>query len=349
MKKPDTSIIDQPWPENELESVDTCPYCGSNERTLAYKDVQDWSFYAAPGKWMYWDCIGCEALYLNPRPKEETIGKAYARYYTHSSNSESLIRLLKTRLRNECFSHWLNTNVTPRLNLPKVLSFLLFPFKSFIKIPFELTKLANLPKGKLLDVGCGSGNKLQLAKQLGWNVAGLEIDPNAVTSARNKQLNVTEGSYRDLVNFVNEYDCIICSHVLEHVYNPIEMLKLLNQSLKPGGTLLLSLPNSKSCVRQKFGANWRGLEAPRHIAIPSQQFLIEHKLKHEFVVDCAKTFSFETIAESIRIQKRQLKLSYLDLKLSSCSLRIDQIVDVSKSDIMSLVCVKKSMTQESKL
>jgi 2-polyprenyl-3-methyl-5-hydroxy-6-metoxy-1,4-benzoquinol methylase len=340
MKKPDTSIIDQPWPESELEHVDSCPYCGSKERTLAYKDVQDWSFYSAPGKWMYWDCKGCEALYLNPRPKEESIGKAYASYYTHNSNSESLLCLLKTRLRNECFSHWLKTNVTPRLNLPKALSFLLVPFKSLIKIPFELTALADLPKGQILDVGCGNGNKLILAKQLGWDVTGLEIDPNAVMIARNQKLNVKEGSYKDLANFVNEFDCIICSHVLEHVYNPVEMLKLLTQSLKPGGTLLLSLPNSKSRVREMFGANWRGLEAPRHIAIPSQDFLIMKMLPAAFIVNCAKTSGFETVAESIRIQKRLLKLNYLNFKWIR-SLPTDQITDMSKSDFISLVCVKK--------
>ncbi len=95
MKKIDTSIINQPWPHSELEYVDVCPYCGSPERKLAYKDVQDWSFYAAPGKWSYWDCKGCEALYLSPRPTEASIGKAYASYYTHASFETSLIQQLK--------------------------------------------------------------------------------------------------------------------------------------------------------------------------------------------------------------------------------------------------------------
>lgn len=348
MKKPDTRLIDQPWPESELEHVDACPYCGSKDRTLAYKDVQDWSFYSAPGKWTYWDCKRCEALYLSPRPTEASIGKAYANYYTHNSNNQSLILSFKTLLRNECFSHWLNTHIMPRLNLPRALSFLLSPLKNFIKIPFELAVLADLPKGRLLDVGCGSGNKLILAKQLGWDVTGLEIDSNAVMTARKQRLNVIEGGFRDLANFDNKFDCIICSHVLEHVYNPIEMLELLTKSLKPGGTLLLSLPNSKSCVREMFGANWRGLEAPRHIAIPSQHFLIKKMLHAAFIVDCAKTSGFETVAESIRIQKRLLKLNYLDFKQSRF-LATNQIVDVSKSDLMSLVCVKKRIMQESEL
>jgi 2-polyprenyl-3-methyl-5-hydroxy-6-metoxy-1,4-benzoquinol methylase len=334
------SFIDETWPVKELEHVDACPYCDSKERKLAYKDVQDWSFYTAPGKWTYWDCKGCEALYLSPRPMETSIGKAYTNYYTHDAKSRTLVSFFKAILRNECFSHWLNTNLIPRLHLPRSLSFLLSPFKGFIKIPFESAILADLPKGRLLDVGCGSGNKLILAKQFGWDVIGLEIDSSAVMTARKNGLNVIEGDYRDLANFVNEFDCIICSHVLEHVYNPIEMLELLRKSLKSGGTLLLSLPNSKSCVREMFGESWRGLEAPRHIAIPSQQFLIKQKLQEVFTVDCVNKYGLETIAESMRIQKKLFKLRRQELRQSR-SLARNQIVDASKSDFMSLVCVKK--------
>lgn len=349
MKKPDTSKIDQPWPDSELEYIDACPYCGSKHRTVAYQDVQDWSFYSAPGKWVYWDCIGCEALYLNPRPNEKNIGKAYINYYTHNADSKSFFHLLKALLRNECFSHWFKVNITPRLRLPKAFGFLLLPLKRFIKMPFELATLAHLPKGKLLDVGCGGGDKMLLAKQLGWDVTGLEIDPNAVISARKQQLNVVEGGYRELAKFVNEFDCIICSHVLEHVYHPMEMLNLLNQSLKPGGTLLLSLPNSKSWVRDIFGVNWRGLEAPRHIAIPSHQFLIQHVLKAGFLVNSIQVPGIGTITESLRIQKRLLKLNYLDRKRSLKHLRKKQIINKAKTDIISLVCVKSPKTQQGKL
>lgn len=234
MKIPDTSIIDQSWPENELEHANACPYCGSKERTLAYKDVQDWSFYCAPGKWTYWDCKGCEALYLSPRPTEASIGKAYVSYYTHQSTALNSTQNLKAKLKHECLSHWFNINIQPRFNLPKFLGFLLRPLKSYIAIPFGLEQLVNLPKGKLLDVGCGSGASLKLAAQLGWSVTGLEIDSAAVKVARGLGLNVTEGDYRQLAQFTDSFDCIVCSHVLEHVYNPLEMLTLLTKLLRPG-------------------------------------------------------------------------------------------------------------------
>jgi 2-polyprenyl-3-methyl-5-hydroxy-6-metoxy-1,4-benzoquinol methylase len=343
MQKPDTSIIDQPWTESELEHVDACPYCGTKERTLAYKDVQDWSFYCAPGKWTYWDCKGCEALYLSPRPKEASIGKAYGSYYTHGSSEGSLKQRIKTQLKNECFSHWINYNITPRLNLPKSLGFLLNPLKKILYVPFELEQLDVLPKGKLLDVGCGNGNMLKLAKELGWDVTGLEIDPNAVKAARERGLNVIEGDYRKLHQFVDGYDCIICSHVLEHVHQPLILLRLLVEALKPQGVLFLSLPNAKSHVRAQFGENWRGLEAPRHVAIPTLKKSIELLNFLGCTVISQVTAYDITIYESVRIKEKKSSLSRLDfiyLKLKNALIR--KSLD-TQSDFIQLVLRKERL------
>jgi len=309
MKNSDTLIIDQPWPDKELEYVDACPYCGSKEQTLAHKDVQDWSFYCAPGKWTYWDCSVCDALYLSPRPTEESIGKAYTSYYTHNLNANSFIQKIKTRIRNECYSNWLNINVTPRLHLRKSIDFLLYPLRNVLYLPFELAALADLPKGNLLDVGCGSGNVLRLVKQLGWNVTGLEIDPNAVKAAREQGLNVIEGDYRKLEQFEGEFDCVICSHVLEHVHQPLALLTLLFKTLKPQGTLLLSLPNAHSHMRKQFGDNWRGLEAPRHLCIPTLQKIIDILQAEGFAHIKQVDVYGVTLMESNRVAKRLHALS----------------------------------------
>lgn len=340
MKKSDTLIIDQPWPEDELEYLSACPYCGSEERELAYNDVQDWSFYCAPGKWTYWDCKGCEALYLSPRPTEISIGKAYASYYTHGSSEGSLKQKIKTHLKNECFSHWLNINVTPRLSLPKSLSFLLYPLKKLLHVPFGLQQLVDLPKGKLLDVGCGSGNMLKPAKQLGWNVVGLEVDPNAVKAAKGQGLNVIEGDYRKLEQFVNSFDCIICSHVLEHVHQPMKLLELLFKALKPQGVLLLSLPNAKSHVRSKFGKNWRGIEAPRHVAIPTLKASIEYLNDLGFIEINQTNIYGVTISESVRIQERKSSLSKKDFILLKLKNALTRNSNEAESDFVQLAARK---------
>lgn len=337
MKKLDTTLIDQEWPADELEEVHNCPFCGSAERTIAYESVQDWSFYCAPGKWTYWDCVQCEALYLNPRPTEASIGKAYASYYTHSNNASSIVQQLKTRLKNELFYHSMKAKLSPRLHVPKWLGFAIKPLKKLIHIPFELEPLVNLPKGKLLDVGCGSGNMLKIAKQLGWDVMGLEIDPNAVKAAQALGLNVVQGDYRKLNELAQSFDCIICSHVLEHVHNPLELLDLLQKALKHGGTLLLSLPNAKSHVREQFGANWRGLEAPRHLAIPTDYNIDKlfccGTLKHVFVKNI-------TILESAKIKSKSINYSFSNKIYLQLQRLIQIFKPVKNSDFIQIISTK---------
>lgn len=305
------NIIDQNWPTNELEEVDNCPYCQSKERTLAYKDVQDKIFYCAPGKWNYWNCIECESLYLSPRPIVSSIGKAYDNYYTHVS-AASFFQKIKTLFRNEYYSHEFKMDILPRINLPKPFGISLKVFKLFIKQPFELESLVKLEKGRLIDVGCGSGHMLKLAQQLGWDVTGIEIDPKAVAAARAQGLNVVQGDYRQLTSYREGFDCIICSHVLEHVHDPLELLELLENKLKKNGLLLLSVPNATSHMRTYFGKNWRGLEPPRHLAIPSTKNIFNKFPENNINLT---TNYFTTYNESKLIEKQAAKINaYLKLK-----------------------------------
>jgi 2-polyprenyl-3-methyl-5-hydroxy-6-metoxy-1,4-benzoquinol methylase len=247
---------------------------------------------------------------------------------------------IKTQLKNEYYSHWLNININPRLNLPKSLGFLLNPLRNILYRPFESKLLAEMPKGKLLDLGCGSGFMLKLTKELGWDVTGLEIDPLAVSAARGKGLNVIEGDYRNLAHFFNVYDCIICSHVLEHVHQPQMLLELLLKALKPQGVLFLSLPNANSHVRAQFEEHWRGIEAPRHLAIPTLKKIIEYlNLLGCSVISQSNVFDI-TIPESFRIKEKKSCLTWLDfiyLKLKN-SIKSEYLD--TQSDFIQLVVRK---------
>lgn len=347
MTKPDLSAIDQPWPSSGLERVEACPYCHSQNRSVAYLDVQDWSFYGAPGKWTYWDCHDCQALYLDPRPTRGSIGAAYKTYYTHTTQAQaSILQLLKERIRNECWSHLLNADIGPRLYLPKGLAWLLMPLKSRLVESFGLRELASLPKGRLVDVGCGNGNTLSLATKLCWQAMGLEIDPAAVRAARTQGLDVFEGTYERLAEYGQVFDCIVCTHVLEHVHNPQDMLIKLERALKPGGMLLLSLPNATSALRYHFGENWRGLEAPRHLSIPSMHRLKAKLEEMGFSVTQRQLNVFATAAESSRIQRRATELNAYD-KTVEKTLVADKVrVTDQEHDFVQFVCLKnKDETQ----
>lgn len=291
MQLPDRSKIDGDWPPADLEPVDKCPYCEEKERTIAYKDAQDWTFYCAPGKWTYWDCSHCGALYLSPRPTRGAIGRAYATYYTHGETGLSKASsLVKSLVRNLCYLAWYDIALQPRLPLPKPLFPLLSVLRGrIVSPPFIVRELHRLPVGRVVDVGCGGGGFLDAAKQFGWTTLGIEMDPQAAKSARAAGHEVIQGSFEVLDSYQNEFDCVICSHVLEHVHEPKALLAAIANALKPGGHALIALPNAGSAVRGAVGANWRGLEAPRHLAIPGFLGLI----------DIAKALGLEEISSSI--------------------------------------------------
>jgi len=296
--------IDQLWPGDGLEFVHNCPYCGSSNRILAHKDVQDWAFYCAAGKWTYWECDGCNTLYLDPRPTKKSIGAAYNVYYTHHKSIKTkLISGIKQRLRNLCFYAWYDLELAPRFKLNRFFYPLLRILKNSGAEPFIPMCLSALPKGALLDVGCGSGELLDVARQLGWNAQGIELDHKAVITARLSGHRVTEGTYDLLEQYNNEFDCVVCSHVLEHIHEPLELLKLISKVLKKGGTLLLAVPNSKSFVRSIMKENWRGLEAPRHLVMPTIGALLTALHEYGLKLEQLGTPDVETLSESIRIYK----------------------------------------------
>jgi 2-polyprenyl-3-methyl-5-hydroxy-6-metoxy-1,4-benzoquinol methylase len=330
--------IDQKWPMENLEFVEFCSYCGSSQRKLAYSNVKDWTFNSAPGAWTYWDCISCDSLYLDPRPTRSTIGLAYSTYYTHiGTDRVSILSSAKARLRNEYLSKILDTRIEPRLHLPQVLDGILSLVSKRVVIPFGWLTIAGLPKGRFIDVGCGAGLTVNLAKQLGWCAIGLEIDPSAVRAARQIGLDILEGDYNRLGDFENQFDCIMCSHVLEHVHDPRDLLRKLKAAIRPGGVLLLTLPNSLSVVRRHFGVNWRGLEAPRHLSIPSEFQLVKLLVEFGFTIQSLADESIETAAESFQIERRGAVLNRHDIFMAH-QLASDLIPTATNNDLIKLIC-----------
>tara|TARA_B110001469_G_C9518684_1_gene258212 strand:- start:159 stop:818 length:660 start_codon:yes stop_codon:yes gene_type:complete len=173
-----------------------------------------------------------------------------------------------------------------------------------LEIPFGWKLLTTLPKGKFMDVGCGNGQVVDVASQLGWNAMGLEIDPEAVRVARTSGLNIMEGTYEKLSEYEQEFDCIMCSHVLEHVHDPRDMVEKMKSAIKAGGVLMITLPNSLSSLRRYFGDDWRGLEAPRHLCIPSESELIRLLEEQGFLIKSIADNCTETCTGSYQIRRR---------------------------------------------
>ncbi|MBC6112172.1 class I SAM-dependent methyltransferase [Pedobacter fastidiosus] len=119
------------------------------------------------------------------------------------------------------------------------------------------------PNGNILEIGCGQGLFLSLLKNEGYSVYGIEPSVKASAIARNNGLNIKTGYFPD-ENFENvKFDLIIMAQVLEHVEQPIELLKSISD-LNKGAQLLLVQTNFKGLVPLKQKKIWYGWVPDQH-------------------------------------------------------------------------------------
>ncbi|MGD8705611.1 MAG: class I SAM-dependent methyltransferase [Syntrophobacterales bacterium] len=109
-------------------------------------------------------------------------------------------------------------------------------------------------RGRLLDVGCSIGTLMSVAKELGWEVEGLEPNPKAANLAREQGFSMREGFFtaEQVRELPGGYQCVVMSDVIEHISDPVEALRLAKGLLEPGGFLLVSTPNLESFWCRKF-------------------------------------------------------------------------------------------------
>lgn len=262
-----------PWPQSDLEAVPHCPVCGSAERSIRYSGLTDRVFCVADGTWNLYRCERCASGYLDPRPTSDSIGRAYAGYYTHDAEDHPIVRR-NGRLRsllhdliNGYQNHHYGLQRSPALPMGRWLLPLLPSLRTAADA--ECRHLPPLPTGggRLLDVGCGNGGFLMLVRQAGWQVEGLDFDVGAVDAARSRGLDVHHGGVETLVDRGARFDVITLCHVIEHLHDPMATLRRLHTLLKPGGMLWLDTPNFDSFGAVRYEANWRGLETPRHLLL----------------------------------------------------------------------------------
>jgi SAM-dependent methyltransferase len=119
--------------------------------------------------------------------------------------------------------------------------------------------------GKVLDVGCGRGLLMAKLRQRGWETVGTELTDDAAAHARSLGLDVHTGTLEEIGFRDAEFDMVILWHVLEHVPAPRAMLQEVSRILKPGGTLLVAVPNFASREARMSGPGWFHLDVPRHL------------------------------------------------------------------------------------
>jgi 2-polyprenyl-3-methyl-5-hydroxy-6-metoxy-1,4-benzoquinol methylase len=126
----------------------------------------------------------------------------------------------------------------------------------------KLVEGFNPKKGKLLDIGAGTGDFLVMAQKHGWEIKGIEPSLKAKGIAETKGVPFVNG-LSELED--HSIDVITMWHVLEHVPDVEAQITELKRIVKPEGTIIIAVPNYKSYDAQHYGIFWAAYDVPRHL------------------------------------------------------------------------------------
>ena len=155
----------------------------------------------------------------------------------------------------------------------------------------------------LLDVGCGTGDFLQVAKENNWCISGIEPNEEARVIANNKTSN-SVFEIEELLKFeANKFDVITLWHVLEHLPNLDKHIAVFKKILKPNGALIIAVPNYKSYDAEHYKQYWAAFDAPRHLWHFSKESISKLVSKESMRVIKIKPMLFDAFYVSLLSEK----------------------------------------------
>lgn len=237
-----------------------CNFCNNNDTKLLFykKDklgLSDFDFKVV-------QCQICGLIYINPRPSEDEIAKFYPDTYSwrETLTAESKFTKMIRKLEKIYRYHLLHYETS------------------------KLVKVAKRKTGRLLDVGCGTGDRLDIFRRLGFDVYGVEISQSAEYAKKHLGLNVTQGDLFKAAFPDSFFDIITLHNVLEHTHNPQKVIAELNRIIKKDGIVAIQVPNT-NCIQYKlFQKRWAAVDVPRDLYYFSIPLLKKILSKENFAI-----------------------------------------------------------------
>ena len=244
-----------------------CNICGSVDCRLLFK-VKDLNYRTTDEEFNIVKCRGCGLVYVNPQPKE--MGRYYPPAYgPHSPDPKVSIKepLRKTL---ELFYNYRAAGKADAAGITDKLRYLPRFFEIKLKDDFFFFRIPYGEDKRILDVGCGNGSYLLRLKKLGWNAAqlyGVDLPGENLKRLREAEgINITEGDFLNAPLPPDFFDFVTLNHVLEHFGDPLAAMKKAYKIVKPGGKVLIGIPNFKSVEALFiFKEKWYHLDPPRHL------------------------------------------------------------------------------------
>lgn len=186
-----------------------------------------------PGEFAVVACGGCGLAFTEPRLSPSDFETYYPDAYSaHASGRRTLV----DSLRHEAIARF-------------------GPYR----------RIWRMAPGRLLDVGCGTGELAAVFARHGWQVSAVEPSARAADRARAAGIDVVTGTIADAPWAPGTFDAIIFNHSLEHIDDPLAALEQAARLLRRGGLVAVAVPNFGSWHRRAFGSAWFQLDLPRHL------------------------------------------------------------------------------------
>jgi SAM-dependent methyltransferase len=218
--------------------------------------------YGIDGQWNYQRCRDCRVVFLNPAPTALFLSSAYDDSY-YSYQEFAAPKAWQTWLRRAA-GYNLGVTGDPVFASP----------------------------GRILDIGCGSGEFLFRMKAAGWETHGVELSPKAVEIGNTRHgLNLQAGTLAQAALQPAYFDYVRLNHSFEHVLDPRETLTLIGNYLKPDGLLFIGVPNVDGLAARLFGRYWWNLGPPVHPFNYSKPTLTRLLAEHGFEIASFRTNS----------------------------------------------------------
>ena len=271
------------------EKIVKCPICNQGSFSLFLKTGD---YFLTREEFIIQQCDGCGFKFVNPRPDKGEIGRYYQseEYISHDAKKANLFSRIYKLARVHA-----------------------------IKGKYGIVA-GHAHAGKILDIGCGTGEFLHYCKSRGLEVTGVEPNDKAREYAR--KVNGIE-----VFNELGEagisnptYGCITMWHVLEHVSLLNERMQEVKRVLKDDGVLFIAVPNRISFDATHYGEFWAAFDVPRHLYHFTPETMGELIKKHGFAIVSFLPMKFDSFYVSMLSEKYKngssnlLKALYTGLK-----------------------------------
>ena len=221
--------------------------------------------FAVPGDYAVVRCLGCGLLYQRPRVRDDHLGDCYPDHYPRHQEPSPRIPFKGSDGRVKAARWALASDLGYTALRDAKVGLLTRVRGALLRRRLRWDCPPWIGRGRYLDVGCGSGGALAVAKALGWRVAGIEMDAAAAGMARRFSDEVHTGDIMAAPFAPASFDVVSAFHVLEHVPDPVAVVRRMLEWLAPGGVAVIEVPNAGGLGAALFGRAWSGIELPRHL------------------------------------------------------------------------------------